>query len=128
MQKRKKYKRIVKVLMIQTLMLFLLSTNVFANSVQNTSSIETEAYNNAVAEGGDTGKSGDEVFDSGILFAIKWLNKVGLVVALIGLIQFAIAIKSQNPESKTSGIQFFVVGCMIASIATETFAKSLGLL
>ncbi len=123
MEKRKKYKRLVKVFMIQTLMLFLLSTNVFA-----TSSIETEVYNNVVTEGGDTGRSGDEVFDSGILFAIKWLNKVGLVVALIGLIQFAISIKSQNPESKTSGIQFFVVGCMIASIATKTFATSIGLL
>ncbi len=67
-------------------------------------------------------------FNSMITFLATWLGRVGGVVAFLGAVQFIISIKSGNPESKTNGVMFFIVGLMLIGVCSDAALTTLGLI
>ena len=67
-------------------------------------------------DGGGISSSADDSFDKVIQFFIKWMARVGLVVALVGGIMFALAIKDNNADQKTLGLYTMVAGFAVAAL------------
>ncbi len=104
---KQKLKKFLRVLTLMTLALFLCTIPVFATAGVDAGSLDT--------------------FNKILKWFMFFLNKIGIVVAVVGLVQFVTSLKSQNPEAKSSGITFLAVGIMIAAIGTDTFCNYVGL-
>ncbi|HCR73098.1 MAG TPA: hypothetical protein DIW26_01435 [Ruminococcus sp.] len=59
---------------------------------------------------------GDAQFESVITFFVKWIRRIGMVVALVGGIMFALAIKSNDAEQKQAGLLTLVAGFVVAAL------------
>lgn len=59
---------------------------------------------------------GDAQFESVINFFVKWIRRIGMVVALVGGIMFALAIKSNDAEQKQAGLLTLVAGFVVAAL------------
>lgn len=58
----------------------------------------------------------DAAFVSLIAFFGKWIGRVGLVIAFVGAIQFALGIKSEDAEGKSRGLMVLVAGFIVFAV------------
>lgn len=61
-------------------------------------------------------QSADSTFQTVINFFITWLRRVGAVVALVGGIMFALAIKDNNADQKQTGLMTMIAGFAVVAI------------
>lgn len=99
--------RNIKLLLMITILVICMTTGVYASDVST---------------------EGLALFENIIKFIAFWINKIGLVIAFFGAIQFILSIKSQNPEQKSNGIMFFVVGLMLTGVSSDTALSTFGLI
>ena len=72
----------------------------------------------AFAEGESGGEvvDGEAAFNSVIGFFADWIGKIGLVVAFVGGIMFALAIKNDDAEAKTRGLMTLASGFVVFAL------------
>ncbi|MDE6708721.1 MAG: hypothetical protein K2K06_11890 [Oscillospiraceae bacterium] len=63
-------------------------------------------------------QSADSTYQTVIEFFITWLRRIGVFVALVGGVMFALAIKDNNAEQKQAGLLTLVAGFVVAAICT----------
>ena len=75
------------------------------------------------AGGGDAGGAaaggggeGDAAFTKVVDFFATWLGRVGALVAFVGGIMFALAIKNNDAEQKQSGLLTLVAGFVVVAL------------
>lgn len=73
-----------------------------------------------LAGGGGGSGSGSDSADASytkvINFFITWIRRVGAVVAFVGAVMFALAIKNNDAEQKQSGLLTLVAGFVVVAI------------
>ena len=71
------------------------------------------------AEGGGaaSGGSADSSFTTVINFFVKWIGRIGGVVAFVGAVMFALAIKNNDAEQKQSALLTMIAGFVAAAVA-----------
>lgn len=72
----------------------------------------------APADGGGGGSTvdGEAAFNEVIGFFADWIGKIGLVVAFVGGIMFALAIKNDDAEAKTRGLMTLASGFVVFAL------------
>lgn len=71
----------------------------------------------AFAAGGAGGGTGAETaYQNTINFFITWIRRVGWMVAFVGAIMFALAIKNNDGEQKQSGLLTMIAGFVVAAL------------
>ena len=71
----------------------------------------------ASANGGQPQTTGAEAaYQSTINFFITWIRRVGWMVAFVGAIMFALAIKNHDAEQKQAGLLTMVAGFVVAAL------------
>lgn len=73
------------------------------------------------APAGGTGTSapavdGEAAFNSVIGFFATWIGRIGLVVAFVGGVMFALAIKNDDAEAKTRGLMTLASGFVVFAL------------
>lgn len=58
----------------------------------------------------------DAMFDQIIVFFASWIGRIGLVVAFVGGVMFAFAIKNEDAEAKTRALMTLVSGFVVFAI------------
>ncbi len=78
----------------------------------------------AEGEGGGSGggggidtNAGKDEFNALISFFALWIGRIGLVVAFVGGIMFALSIKNEDSEQKTRGIMTFASGFVVFALS-----------
>lgn len=64
----------------------------------------------------------EELMHGGIDFFSLWIARIGGVVALIGMIKFALGIKSENAQEMISALLTAISGFIIMEYVTSTFS------
>lgn len=64
-------------------------------------------------------------FDGVIDIFIFWIQKIGLVVALVGGVMFGFGFKNEDSDAKSRGVMTLVAGLIVAGVST--IADVLGL-
>lgn len=59
---------------------------------------------------------GEAAFNSVIGFFADWIGRIGLVVAFVGGIMFALAIKNDDAEAKTRGLMTLASGFVVFAL------------
>lgn len=70
----------------------------------------------APADGGGGTVDGEAAFNSVIGFFADWIGRIGLVVAFVGGIMFALAIKNDDAEAKTRGLMTLASGFVVFAL------------
>ncbi len=70
----------------------------------------------AFAEGTGTTVDGEAAFNNVIGFFATWIGRIGLVVAFVGGIMFALAIKNDDAEAKTRGLMTLASGFVVFAL------------
>lgn len=71
----------------------------------------------AFADGESGGTdAGEEAFDNVIGFFATWIGRIGLVVAFVGAVMFALAIKNDDAEAKTRGLMTLASGFVVFAV------------
>lgn len=71
----------------------------------------------APADGGGGGTvDGEAAFNKVIGFFADWIGRIGLVVAFVGGIMFALAIKNDDAEAKTRGLMTLASGFVVFAL------------
>lgn len=70
----------------------------------------------AFADGEGGGVDGEAAFNEVVGFFATWLGRVGLVVAFVGGIMFALAIKNDDAEAKTRGLMTLASGFVVFAL------------
>ncbi len=70
----------------------------------------------AFAEGDTPAVDGEAAFNNVIGFFADWIGKIGLVVAFVGGIMFALAIKNDDAEAKTRGLMTLASGFVVFAL------------
>ena len=63
--------------------------------------------------------TGDTTFTSIVDFFGKWLGRAGLLVAFVGGIMFAFAVKNNDAEQKQNALLTLIAGFMVAAICSQ---------
>ena len=75
-------------------------------------------------EGGNNGNGGGNTADSSfktvIEFFVKWIGRIGGVVAFVGAVMFALAIKNNDAEAKQSALLTMIAGFVAAAVAAAS--------
>lgn len=66
--------------------------------------------------GGIPADEGKEQFDAVIKFFALWIGRIGLIVAFVGAIMFALAIKNDDAEAKTRGLMTLASGFVVFAV------------
>ena len=66
--------------------------------------------------GGEGVADGEAAFNSVIGFFATWIGRIGLVVAFVGGIMFALAIKNDDAEAKTRGLMTLASGFVVFAL------------
>ena len=66
--------------------------------------------------GGGGSVDGEAAFNSVIGFFATWIGRIGLVVAFVGGIMFALAIKNDDAEAKTRGLMTLASGFVVFAL------------
>lgn len=61
---------------------------------------------------------GDAQFQTVIEFFITWIRRIGAVIAFVGGIMFALALKNNDAEQKQNGLLTLVAGFVAAALCT----------
>lgn len=64
----------------------------------------------------DSNTEGDAQFMAVVNFFVKWIKRIGLLVAFIGGIMFALAIKNNDADRKETGLMTLVAGFAAAAL------------
>lgn len=64
----------------------------------------------------DSKDDGDAQFESVVKFFVKWIKRVGLLVAFVGGVMFALAIKNNDAEQKQAGLLTLVAGFVVSAL------------
>ncbi len=59
---------------------------------------------------------GEAAFNSVIGFFATWIGRIGLVVAFVGGVMFALAIKNDDAEAKTRGLMTLASGFVVFAL------------
>ena len=71
----------------------------------------------AEGEGGGGGVTdGEAAFNEVINFFATWIGRIGLVVAFVGGIMFALAIKNDDADAKTRGLMTMASGFVVFAL------------
>ena len=70
----------------------------------------------AAGENPGAGGGAEATYKTVINFFITWLTRIGMLVALVGAIMFALAIKSNDAEQKQAGMLTMVAGFVVAAV------------
>ncbi len=72
----------------------------------------------AFAEGGGEGGvvDGEAAFSQVVGFFATWIGRIGLVVAFVGGVMFALAIKNDDAEAKTRGLMTLASGFVVFAL------------
>ena len=70
--------------------------------------------------GGGTGSTADSSFKTVIEFFVKWIGRVGGVIAFVGAIMFALAIKNNESDSKQNALLTMIAGFVAAAVAAAS--------
>lgn len=72
----------------------------------------------AEGEGGGSGGTvdGEAAFNQVIGFFATWIGRIGLVVAFVGGVMFALAIKNDDAEAKTRGLMTLASGFVVFAL------------
>ncbi len=73
----------------------------------------TTAGNNG---SGVSNTSADATYKSVIQFLITWLTRAGWLVAFIGAIMFALAVKNNDADQKQAGVLTMIAGFLVAAV------------
>ena len=71
-------------------------------------------------EGAASGGSADSSFTTVINFFVKWIGRIGGVVAFVGAVMFALAIKNNDAEAKQSALLTMIAGFVAAAVAAAS--------
>ncbi len=69
----------------------------------------------AFAAGGRT--EGVETFNTVVQFIVDWVARIGLVIAFIGAVQFAMGFKDDSADGKTRGLMCLASGFIVFAVA-----------
>lgn len=69
---------------------------------------------------GGGGGSADSSFKTVIEFFVKWIGRIGGVVAFVGAVMFALAIKNNDAEAKQSALLTMIAGFVAAAVAAAS--------
>ncbi len=69
---------------------------------------------------GGGGSSADSSFKTVIEFFVKWIGRIGGVVAFVGAVMFALAIKNNDAEAKQSALLTMIAGFVAAAVAAAS--------
>lgn len=64
----------------------------------------------------DSQTDGDDTFESIVNFFAKWIKRAGLLVAFVGGIMFALAIKDNNADQKQAGLLTLIAGFVVSAL------------
>ena len=70
----------------------------------------------AFAEGEGGVVDGDAAFYQVVGFFATWIGRIGLVVAFVGGVMFALAIKNDDAEAKTRGLMTLASGFVVFAL------------
>ena len=70
----------------------------------------------AEGEGGGGAVDGEAAFNQVIGFFATWIGRIGLVVAFVGGVMFALAIKNDDAEAKTRGLMTLASGFVVFAL------------
>lgn len=96
-----------------------LENSVFETPLLNNSDDEMNFVMLAGAGDGGSGggaKSSEDTYQTVIEFFITWFRRVGMIVAFVGAIMFALAIKNNDAEQKQAGLITMIAGFVVAAI------------
>jgi hypothetical protein len=99
---RTKFGKISAGISVGILSAFTMAIPAFADTVANASSLDTT--------------EGEDAFGDLIAFFATWIGRIGMVVAFIGGIMFALAIKNEDAEQKTKGIMTMAAGFVVFAL------------
>ncbi len=90
----------------------------FENMIFEADVLNDDAQFIMLADGGDGSgaKSSDQTFEDVIGFFVKWIRRIGMVIAFVGAIIFAFAIKNNDAEQKQAGLLTMIAGFVAAAI------------
>lgn len=72
----------------------------------------------AFATGGAGGS--EAAYQSTITFFITWIRRIGMMVAFVGAIMFALAIKNNDAEQKQAGLITMIAGFIVAALCAAS--------
>lgn len=81
-----------------------------------TMSLMTSVSAFAADSGGGGTVDGEAAFNSVIGFFATWIGRIGLVVAFVGGVMFALAIKNDDAEAKTRGLMTLASGFVVFAL------------
>lgn len=64
----------------------------------------------------DSKTDGDDQFESVVRFFVKWIKRVGLLVAFVGGVMFFLAMKNNDADQKQAGLLTLVAGFGVAAL------------
>lgn len=65
-----------------------------------------------------TAYSDDGAYQNVVNFFIKWFRRIGALIAFVGAVMFALAIKNNDAEQKQAGLMTMVAGFALVAICT----------
>lgn len=67
---------------------------------------------------GGADATGDSVWSDIISTFVKWIKRLGFLVAFVGAIMFALSVKNNDAENKQNGILTMIAGFLAVAICT----------
>ncbi len=65
----------------------------------------------------DARTEGVETFNTVVQFIVDWVARIGLVIAFIGAVQFALGFKDDSADGKTRGLMCLAAGFIVYAVA-----------
>lgn len=62
----------------------------------------------------------EAAYQSTIKFFITWIRRIGMMVAFVGAIMFALAIKNNDAEQKQAGLITMIAGFIVAALCAAS--------
>lgn len=85
-------------------------------AVLSLTTMATMAMASSVSAFAEGVADGEAAFNSVIGFFATWIGRIGLVVAFVGGIMFALAIKNDDAEAKTRGLMTLASGFVVFAL------------
>lgn len=85
-------------------------------TVINENTFDIVKLNNGGGTSLDGQTNGDSQFQSVVNFFVKWIKRVGLLVAFVGGVMFGLAIKNNDADQKQNGLLTLVAGFVVAAL------------
>lgn len=70
------------------------------------------------AGGGAAATGADASFQQVITFFTTWIRRIGMVIAFVGAVMFALAIKNNDAEQKQQALLTMIAGFVVATLVT----------